>query len=73
MATVTLRLRGGPCDGEMSTIEVANPDEPPEVHSVRVHGPHEATESFEYRRLRRAPDGGPDAGVWIYQASGTKR
>jgi hypothetical protein len=67
MASVTLRLRGGPCDGETSTLEVADPDEPPEVYTVQVHGPHEGIERFEYRRLRREPDGAE----WIYHASST--
>lgn len=71
MATVTLRLRGGPCDGETSTMDVTDPNEPPEVYSVCVHGPHEAIERFEYRRYQREPDGERDAGVWIYQASGS--
>jgi hypothetical protein len=68
MATVTLRLRGGPCDGETSTMDVIDPNEPPEVFTVQVHGPHEAMERFEYRRSQRGLEGGPDAGVWIYQA-----
>jgi hypothetical protein len=67
MATVTLRLRGGPCNGETTTLDVDNPDDPPEVYTVRVHGPHEAIERFDYRRAEREP--GPDGGVWIYQAS----
>jgi hypothetical protein len=66
MATVTLRLRGGPYDGETSTMDVTDPNEPPEVYTVRVHGPHEAVERFEYHRSQREPDGG----VWIYQVSG---
>lgn len=69
MATVTLRLRGGPCNGETTTLDVTDADDPPEVYTVRVHGPHEAIERFDYRRSRREPDGGPDGGVWIYQAS----
>jgi hypothetical protein len=70
MATVTLRLRGGPCDGETSTMEVHDANEPPEVYTARVHGPHEAIERIEYRRIQREPGGGTDSEVWIYQASG---
>jgi hypothetical protein len=67
---VTLRLRGGPCDGETGTMDVAEANEPPEVYTISVHGPHEAIEPVEYRRSLRVPDGGPDAGVWIYEPSG---
>lgn len=51
-------------------MDVAEANEPPEVYTIRVHGPHEAIERVEYRRSLRLPDGGTDAGVWIYEPSG---
>ena len=49
-------------------MDVTDPNEPPDVYTIGVHGPHEALERFEYRRLHREPGGEPDGAVWIYQA-----
>lgn len=68
MATVNLRLRGGPCDGEITTLDVPDANDPPERYTARVHGPHEIMERCEYRRIRWEPDGGADAGAWVYEA-----
>ncbi|MFS8480000.1 MAG: hypothetical protein FWJ93_13785 [Micromonosporaceae bacterium] len=67
MATVNVTLHGGPRNGERATIEVDDVKNPPEVYTARVHGPHEVTRRFEYRRARWEPDG-PDGGTWIYEA-----
>jgi hypothetical protein len=67
MATVNVTLRGGPCDGRQSTIEVEDVNNPPEVYTTRVHGPHEISRQCEYRRARWEPDG-PGGGTWIYEA-----
>ncbi|HEX5595144.1 MAG TPA: hypothetical protein VFX61_03840 [Micromonosporaceae bacterium] len=69
MATVRVLMRGGPVDGEIRTLDVADADNPPETQTIVVHGPHERTESFDYRRVGRKPDGGADGGRWIYESS----
>lgn len=69
MATVNLRLRGGPCDGERTTIDANDPNNPPELHIAYVHGAHEGVESCEYHRVRRELDSQADVGVWIYEAA----
>jgi hypothetical protein len=73
MATVKLRLHGGPCDGQTAEMDVTDVDQPPDVYTARVHGPHEAMQSVEYRRTGREADSGPGPGVWIYQADSGPR
>lgn len=67
MANVNLRLRGGPYDGQTVGWDVPNPDDPPPSYMLKLHGPHEAAETFEYRRTGRAPDAAD--GAWIYESS----
>lgn len=69
MATVNLRLRGGPCDGHTTTLDVEDVNNPPQSYTARLHGPHEIVERFEYRRAGREPDGRPEAGTWIYEVT----
>lgn len=63
VADVNLRLRGGPYDRQNVKWDVPDADDPPMAYELRLHGPHEAAEIFEYRRAERAPDG-----AWIYEA-----
>ncbi|HEX5541890.1 MAG TPA: hypothetical protein VFX60_10055 [Micromonospora sp.] len=67
MATVQVLMRGGPMDGQVRTLDVADTENPPEVQTITVHGPHERGATIEYRRVGRKPDGGPDSGQWIYE------
>jgi hypothetical protein len=66
MANVNLRLRGGPYDGQTVTLDVEDADDPPKSYNVNLHGPHEAMETYEYRRVGSEPEGG--AGTWTYEA-----
>ncbi|MCI4065944.1 hypothetical protein MRQ36_26700 [Micromonospora sp. R77] len=70
MAEVNLRLRGGPYDGQTVDWDVPDPDDPPMSYELRLHGPHESAETYEYHRAERAPDGA--AGTWIYEAPGSR-
>jgi hypothetical protein len=65
MATVQALLRGGPADGQIRTLDVADSSNPPEVHTIQLHGPHEIAQCFRYRRVGRKPDGEE----WIYEFS----
>ena len=67
MAKVNLRLRGGPLDKQTVTLDVDDANNPPDPYHVKLHGPHEATEPCEYRRVSREPEGRADAGTWIYE------
>jgi hypothetical protein len=69
MATVKMHLRGGPFTGQVVTVDVPDADNPPDVYTATVHGPHESTGTFQYERKGRGPDGAADAGTWIYEAS----
>ncbi|MFR9777511.1 hypothetical protein ACL02O_15825 [Micromonospora sp. MS34] len=66
MAIVKVLLRGGPYDGMPVDWEVPDAYDPPPTYELRLHGAHEATEVFEYRRVGRAPDGAQES--WIYEA-----
>jgi hypothetical protein len=68
MAKVKLRLRGGPYDDLTVAID-GDPDNPPELYRVGIHGPHETLEQCEYRRAGRE-QGQTDAGRWTYEAAG---
>ncbi|MFJ8577986.1 hypothetical protein [Micromonospora sp. NPDC093277] len=65
MAIVRVRLRGGPYDGVALSWDVPDADDPPMTYALKLHGPHEATEDVDYRRVGRAPD---TATEWIYEA-----
>jgi hypothetical protein len=67
MATVQLRLRGGPCDAETVTIDVPDVSNPPELYDAHAHGPHEAIRHCPYRRVGQESGAGAEAeAVWIY-------
>ncbi|WP_089014015.1 hypothetical protein [Micromonospora inositola] len=66
MDEVTVRLRGGPYNGQTVGWDVPDADDPPMSYELKLHGPHEATETFEYRRAERAPEDAAED--WIYQA-----
>jgi len=70
VAAVNLRLRGGPCDGETTTIDVQDANNPPELYAASIHGPHGAMGRGQYRRVGREPDSGAGAGTWTYETSG---
>ncbi|RZU76316.1 hypothetical protein EV384_4955 [Micromonospora kangleipakensis] len=65
MAEVNLRLRGGPYDGQTVGWDVPDADDPPMSYELKLHGPHEAVEIYQYQRAERAPEGVAD---WIYEA-----
>ncbi len=69
MATVKMHLRGGPFTGQVVTVDTDDADNPPDVYTASVHGPHERAGTYEYRRVGRGPDGPVDADTWIYEAS----
>jgi hypothetical protein len=69
MATVNVRFWGGPHDGETTSMDVPDVNNPPESYSMKVHGPHETIEVIEYRRRQRDPDGRGDTATWIYELS----
>ncbi|MFE9655019.1 MULTISPECIES: hypothetical protein [unclassified Micromonospora] len=65
MAIAKLRLRGGPYDGMSVDWDVPDADDPPTTYQLKLHGPHETTETVEYRRVERAPEGAAES--WIYE------
>jgi hypothetical protein len=65
MATIHLRLRGGACDGETTTMDVPDVNNPPELYDAHIHGPHEAIQRCPYRRVGQESGTGAEA-VWIY-------
>jgi hypothetical protein len=69
MATVKMQLRGGPFSGQVVTMDIPDADNPPEVYTANVHGPHERAGTYQYRRVGRGPDRLAGAETWIYEAS----
>jgi hypothetical protein len=67
VAEVKLCLRGGPYDGQTVAWDVPDAEHPPMSYELKLHGPHEAPETYRYRRAARAPEGAAED--WIYEAS----
>jgi hypothetical protein len=72
MATVRALLHGGPLDGRMVSIIVADPADPPVLYEVGYTWGSQR-ELVEFRTFRRAARNPYAQRIWDYEATGDVR
>jgi hypothetical protein len=72
MALISAQLHGGPLDGELVTIQVDDPNDPPWLHDIgyRPERPGAPALFYTYRRTDRNP---VLSIGWDYEATGESR